>query len=68
MLRCFCKYPDFNLPGKQQIRTFESQNESNSKIKVEARYQYSLSNLSTNDNVDASISPLFFNVGYLHRL
>ena len=40
----------------------------NSKIKVEARYQYSLSNLLANDNVDASISPLLLNVGYLHRL
>jgi len=40
----------------------------NSKIKVEARYQYSLTNLSANDNVDASISPILLNVGYLHRL
>jgi len=52
---------DFGLGGNIPLG-------ANSKIKVEARYQYSLSNLSNNDNVDASISPLLFNVGYMHRL
>ncbi len=41
---------------------------ANSKIKVEMRYQYSLSDLIANNNAEASISPLLLNVGYLHRL
>lgn len=39
-----------------------------SSLKIEGRFQYSLSNLSTSDNVEASISPLMLTVGYLHRL
>ncbi len=41
---------------------------ANSLIKVEARFQYSLSNLSNSDNVNASVNPLILNVGYMHRL
>ncbi|MBC7775050.1 MAG: hypothetical protein H7246_06385 [Phycisphaerae bacterium] len=52
---------DFGLGGNIPLGV-------NSKIKVEARYQHSLSNLSNYENVDASISSLLFNVGYLHRL
>ncbi len=52
---------DFGLGGNVPLG-------KNSKIKIEVRYQYSLSNLSSNNNVDASISPLILNVGYLHRL
>jgi len=39
-----------------------------STLKVEARYQHSLSNLSKHENVDASVHSCFLNVGYLHRL
>ncbi len=53
---------DFGLGGNIPLG-------KNSKLKVEARYQCSFSNLSNNDNVEARINPLFlFNVGYLHRL
>lgn len=41
---------------------------ANGKIKVETRYQYSLSNLSANENVEASIRSLLLSVAYLHRL
>ena len=41
---------------------------ANSLIKVEARFQYSLSNLSNSDNVNASVNPLILNIGYMHRL
>ncbi len=39
-----------------------------SSLKIEARYQLSLSNLSNTNNVDASVSSLLLSVGYLHRL
>jgi len=52
---------DFGLGGNIPLG-------ANSKIKVEARYQYSLSNLTASDDVDASMSPLLLNVGYMHRL
>lgn len=52
---------DFGLGGNFPLG-------ANSKIKVEARFQYSLSNLSNSDNVDAGVSPLILNIGYMHRL
>ncbi len=39
-----------------------------SKLKIEARYQQNLSNLSKSGNVDARVNTLMLNVGYLHRL
>lgn len=39
-----------------------------SRLKIEARYQLSLSDLAKSDNVDASVSSLLLTVGYLHRL
>lgn len=39
-----------------------------SKLKLEGRFQYSLSNLAKSDEVNARVNSLLFNVGYLHRL
>ncbi|MDO8367729.1 MAG: hypothetical protein Q7T20_13090 [Saprospiraceae bacterium] len=52
---------DFGLGGNIPLG-------ANSKIKVEARFQYSLTDLSASDNVDASVNPLLLNIGYMHRL
>ncbi len=52
---------DFGIGGNIPL-------DANSSIKIEGRFQYGLSNLSSHDNVDASVSSLFFNMGYLHRL
>ena len=38
------------------------------KLKVEGRFQYGLSNLSTSNEVDARVSSLLLNLGYLQRL
>lgn len=40
----------------------------NSKIKVEARYQYNFTEISQHENVDAWVNSMLFNVGYMHRL
>ncbi len=39
-----------------------------SRLKIEGRFQYGLSNFSKNDNVDARVSSVLFTLGYLHRL
>lgn len=39
-----------------------------SSLKVEGRFQYSLTNLAQSDEVDARVNPLLLTVGYLHRL
>lgn len=41
---------------------------ANSSLKVEGRFQYALTELAANENVDAYAHSLLFQVGYLHRL
>lgn len=52
---------DFGLGGNIPLG-------KNSKIKIETRYQRSLLDLSTDNNVDARTHSLLLNMGYLHRL
>jgi hypothetical protein len=52
---------DFGMGGNIPIG-------AHSKLKIEARYQHNLSNLSKSGNVDARVNTLMLNVGYLHRL
>ena len=52
---------DFGLGGNIPLG-------ANSKIKVEARYQYNFTEISKHENVDARVNSMLFNVGYLHRL
>ena len=52
---------DFGLGGNIPLG-------NHSLLKIEARYQHNLSNFSASENVDASVRPILFNIGYLHRL
>ncbi len=52
---------DFGLGGNIPLG-------KNSKIKVETRYQHSLLDLSTDNDLDTRTHSLLFNVAYLHRL
>jgi hypothetical protein len=37
-------------------------------LKLEARYQYGLTDFSSHKNVDARFDPLIFSVGYLYKI
>lgn len=41
---------------------------ANSNLKIELRFQPSLSSLAQSDDVNARVNPLLLNLGYLHRL
>lgn len=41
---------------------------ASNQIKIEGRFQYTLTDFSSHENVDAKASPLMLTVGYLHRL
>ncbi len=52
---------DFGMGGNIPLGALSS-------LKVECRYQYSITELSSNENVDARVNTLLLQLGYLHRL